>query len=515
MSPGESESVERPAPLSAERSRRTYRRRHARVCSRRRNRDFVRSCLFACLLAAGSACDLTTDGIPLPPSRPSAAPGPLVVHPSNPAYFADPDGEVVYLTGAHTWTTLQDAGETDPPQPFDFASYLDTLQHYNHNFLRLWTWEQAKWSADTRSDFWFAPSPFQRTGPGQALDGKPRFDLTVFDEAYFRRLRDRVSLAAERGMYVAVMLFNGWSIEDKNLGMGNPWRGHPFNRENNINGIDGDSNRNGEGEEVHTLQLPAVLAMQEQYIRRVLDTLNPFDNVLYEVSNESPHLSQAWQYHMVHFIKEYEAKLPKQHPVGMTVEWPEGSNEELLAGPADWVSLNGSTKNPADADGTKVILDDTDHLCGVCGDLDWPWRSFLRGRNPIFMDLYDGSFTLDPPFDHTDRRWADIRRNLGYTLTFAQRVELRSMRPRGELASTGFCLAHAAATDAEYVVYTNRERSVDVDLSATPGRLAVEWLSPSAGELIRGDSIDGGAIRTLPSPAVGYTILYVTNREAR
>src|ERR1700750_182768 len=38
------------------------------------------------------------------------ATGPLKVHPSNPRYFADAAGDVVYLAGAHTWANLQDTG---------------------------------------------------------------------------------------------------------------------------------------------------------------------------------------------------------------------------------------------------------------------------------------------------------------------------------------------------------------------------------------------------------------------
>ena len=66
-----------------------------------------------------------------------------------------------------------------------------------------------------RSDdnYWFGPDlPFLRTGPGVALDGKPQFDLSQFDPNYFDRLRSRVLQARDRGIYVSVMLFNGWSV---------------------------------------------------------------------------------------------------------------------------------------------------------------------------------------------------------------------------------------------------------------------------------------------------------------
>jgi len=52
-------------------------------------------------------------------------------------------------------------------------------------------------------------------GPGKALDGKLKFDLARFQQAYFDRLRRRVAAAGKRGIYVSVMLFQGFSIEQK------------------------------------------------------------------------------------------------------------------------------------------------------------------------------------------------------------------------------------------------------------------------------------------------------------
>ena len=87
-----------------------------------------------------------------------------------------------------------------------------------------------------------------------------------------------------------VMLFQGWSIESKRMD-GNPWLGHPFHKNNNINGVDGDPNGDKQGYEVHTLNVPAVTKHQENYVRKIVDTLNDLDNVLYEISNESHNAS--------------------------------------------------------------------------------------------------------------------------------------------------------------------------------------------------------------------------------
>jgi len=447
------------------------------------------------------------------------ASGPLTVHADNPRYFSDPEGRVIYLTGSHTWTNLVDYGLSDPPRQFDFTNWLDFLDDYNHNFFRLWAWEQSRWDVYYASEnYWFRPQPFVRTGPGNALDGKPRFDLDSLNESYFARLRARVVEARDRGKYVAVMLFNGWSVASQKGGSSgsNPWRGHPFNESNNINGIDGDRNNDNSGEETHELGYAELTAIQEAYVRRVIDAVNDLDNVLYEISNESHSGSNQWQYHMINFIKAYESGLPKQHPVGMTVEYPNGSNNELFNGPADWVSPNGDVNNPPVASGMRVILSDTDHLCGVCGDRSWVWKSFTRGENPVFMDGYDGS---DPGaaaagWDSSDAQWVGARLNMGYTFDYASRANLAAMIPRPSLASSGYCLANPAAEGSEYLVYLPQGTgSVNVDLSASPVRLATEWLRPSNGNSIQGDTIDGGSSRTFTAPFSGDAVLYI--RDAR
>jgi hypothetical protein len=42
-------------------------------------------------------------------------------------------------------------------------------------------------------------------------------------------------------------------------------------------------------------------------VRKVIDTLNDLDNVLYEITNETAIYSEDWQYHNIRYIKEYEA----------------------------------------------------------------------------------------------------------------------------------------------------------------------------------------------------------------
>jgi hypothetical protein len=131
------------------------------------------------------------------PEELAAVMGPLRVHPSNLRYFSDGSGRAVYLTGSHHWNNLQDRGRPERP-PFDYAGYLDFLTAWGHNFIRLWAWEGAASSVDPAATLLFEPMPYRRTGPGTALDGRPKFDLAQWAPAYFARLRERVLAARDR-----------------------------------------------------------------------------------------------------------------------------------------------------------------------------------------------------------------------------------------------------------------------------------------------------------------------------
>ena len=439
------------------------------------------------------------------------ATGPLKVHPQNPRYFTDGSGKAVYLTGAHTWSNLVDMGPGDPPPAFDFDEYLDWMVKLDHNFIRLWAWELTTWDAREGRVAWFhpkvyraAPQPWLRTGPGEALDGKPRFDLSKHDPQYFERLRTRVEEAGKRGIYVSIMLFEGWGIQF----VPDALAAHPFHPRNNINGLNGDPNGDGKGIEIHELAVKAITAVQEAYVRKVIDTVNDLDNVLYEVSNENHTASTPWQYHMIRFIKDYEKTKPKQHPVGMTFQYKGGSNKTLFDSPADWVSPNpdgGYRDNPPAADGRKVVLNDTDHLWGIGGDQAWVWKSFTRGLNPLFMDPYAG-VVIGGRFE---RKWDPVRRNLGYALRYARRMDLAAMTPQSKLASSKYCLADPGKA---YLVYAPGGK-VTVDLSAAKGDLAVEWLDPRTGKTEKAGAVQGGASRELTAPFQGDAVLYIAPAE--
>lgn len=437
--------------------------------------------------------------------------GPLRVHPENPRYFTDDSGEAILLTGSHTWSNLLDMGPSDPPPPFDFNAYLAWLKGYGHNFTRGWTWEPARWDTTGMTPAWrnanhtIAPQPWLRTGPGAALDGKPQFDLERVNPAYLERLSTRVRQARDQGIYISIMLFEGFAVQFQP----ETWANHPFNLANNVNGIDGDVNGDGKGLEVHQLGRQRVTEIQEAFVRAVLKTLNGFDNVLYEISNETHPDSTDWQYHMIAFIKNCEKEMPKQHPVGMTFQYAGGQNETLFNSPADWVSPNsdgGYRDDPSDAAGRKVVLSDTDHLWGIGGDAAWVWKTVTRGLNPLFMDPYEGRVLAKevPEFE-------EPRRAMGRALEYCRRMNLVRATPQNGLASTGYCLAEQGAA---YLVFAPEGGAFEVDLTAAEGPFTVEWCRPGSGDISLAESLPGGVKQTFTPPFDGPAVLFLHTVDA-
>ncbi|MBN1583466.1 MAG: DUF4038 domain-containing protein [Anaerolineae bacterium] len=433
--------------------------------------------------------------------------GPLRRNQSNPRYFTDDSGQAIYLTGSHTWAVVQDMWlENELRHNMDYDGFLQMLADNGHNFLRFW-----QFSLYTKNCPWnnistlFDPLPFERTGPGLAKDGLPKFDLTRPAPAYFNRLRARVEKASEYGIYVSVMLFEAWGLKWATPDQ-QPWEYHVFNPENNVNATPNNLQATegkyaGNYVDVFSLKHPDILAYQKLFIRQVVDTLNDLDNVLYEICNEVPNTPEAlqWQEHLCQYLREYEQSRPKQHPIGVTSEGGDQINEELFQTSADWISpSNGNAfeyrYNPPLATGEKVILTDTDHLWGHGCEVAWIWKSFTRGMNVLFMDPWepipgdrdrwqDGDITRNQRYYYA---WDDMRRNLGYTRNVSLSFDLNKCVPDPHFCTSTYCLANK---NEQYVCFFPAGGFEGLDLTGLDGEFQVEWLNPLTGVTIKGQPL--------------------------
>jgi hypothetical protein len=434
--------------------------------------------------------------------------GPLRKDSRNPHFFTDNSGKSIFLTGTGIHGTFQFGTYGSP----NYSAYLNSMVSYGHNLQRMRIWENG-WIRNGGS--WLAsPMIYKRTGPGLATDGLPKFDLNQFNDTFFSELRNRIVASRDKNIYVMLMFFMSYSTSGAKVDGRDFWGGHPYHSANNINGINGDPNGDGNGFECNTLQIPAIKTLREAYVRRIIDTLNDLDNVFYEVGNELPS-SEEFENHIVDFVHAHETTKPKRHAVGKSVGtaasfpivWD--SKEVLFNSPADWVAPawwgNSDSLNPnPPVDSRKIIFYDTDHMGGWTasqGMVLFPWKAFMRGQNTIFMDSHE-----NPAVSGRDVNIVEaIRRRLGQTLAFSKKVNLVAMRPNNGLCSTTYCLA---SPGAEYIGYQPGSGAFSVNLVA--GTYAVQWFNPATNVTTLASSITVSAgSRGFTPPFSGEAVLYL------
>jgi len=316
---------------------------------------------------------------------------PLKALSANPNYFTDGTGKAVYLTGSHTWNTLQDWGTDNSIQPLDFNAFVKMLIDHHHNFTLLWTTELPTFralptTAASPPDFTVTPFPWQRTGPGDASDGKPKFDLTKFNQSYFDRLRSRVHQLNTAGIYAGVYLFSAeWILRFRF-----PGDGYPFTGSNNVNGID-----DGGAMESVTMTVPnEITAIQDVYVKKLITELNDLPNVLWIVSQEAPRGARWWNSRLIALTRSFEAGKPLQHPIGYGI--PDDKDSMIINSDADWIAP-GSRISPTQTIGTghparKVNINDSDHSYWEIWkespqiNRNYFWINFTQGNQTLFMD---------------------------------------------------------------------------------------------------------------------------------
>jgi hypothetical protein len=471
-------------------------------------------------------------GDPPPPVSP-AAPRPITVPlralATNPNYFTDGSDNAIYLTGSHTWNTVQDWGTNDTIEPLDFKAFVNMLVAHHHNFTLLWTTELPTFrglptAANNPPDFTVSPLPWQRTGPGKASDGKPKFDLTKYNQAYFDRLRDRVQQLHAAGIYAGVYLFSGeWLLRFRF-----PGDGYPLTGTNNINGID-----DGGGTKSVTMTAPdAITAVQDAYVKKMIDTLNDLPNVLWIVSQEAPRDSVWWNSHLIALTRSYEAGKPVQHPIGLGA-LDSDKDTTLLNSDADWIAPSARI-SPTTSLGTgnprrKININDSDHsYFGIWNDTpqvnrNYFWINFTNGNQTLFMDPYVVHYprerrNLCPNPVHgigsgPDERWKNVRDTMGFIRRYADRVNLADMTPQRKLTSTGHALANAESTRPEILVYAPTGGDFSVNLASYNSRLAAEWFNPATGATSAREEVAGGATKWFMPPFSGDAVLFLSSRD--
>lgn len=237
---------------------------------------------------------------------------PIRIHPANPKLFEFRGSPLVLLTATEHYGAVMN-------RPFDYARYLADAADKGMTLTRLFVLFRELQShcnpystCKPESPDYIAP--FERTGPGRAQDGEPKFDLDRPNWEFFQRLHGFMALAAEYGIVVELVLLSNTYAD-------NIWALNPLNCHNNVNGLEPI-----DWPAYMTLRHAALFERQAAHVRTIVTECNRYDNLFYEICNEpggslpgenrpAPDEVNLWQWAIADVIRTTEAALPNRHLV--------------------------------------------------------------------------------------------------------------------------------------------------------------------------------------------------------
>lgn len=465
---------------------------------------------------------------------PLAIADPIQLHPANPHYFFFNGKPTILITSAEHYGAMIN-------RAFDYTAYFDALKKYGLNYTRIYPGalleKDGKWIVDNT----LGPKPenlivpwARSATPGYAQGGN-LFDLDQWDVDYFHRLKDFLTQADARGIVVEICFFNA-QYDDT-------WPISPLYFKNNIQGVG-----QCDFKDAQTLKNGDLVGREDDYVRKIVQEANPFDNVILEVCDEpfltgTPiELAGPWIDHMVKLIKKTESDLPKKHLIAQQVEGPLGgpcdfsdhpdvplivtqyvweSSEQQLGGMQALdckyacnkaIELNETFYYPVWYKGDKVAASRVE-----------AWE-FIVGGGAGFNHL-NGLYTVpNPRGDTPDNR--QICAALKNLMDFMNSFDYLSMRPDkrfliGGVAPEVFCRG-ISQTGKQYSLYVHHSRYISktdtsayevasgrysetLTLNLPAGDYQVDWIDPATGSLLRAEKIaHSGGNRSFATPT--YTV---------
>lgn len=439
---------------------------------------------------------------------------PLALHPDNPHYFLwRGRPEVIITSGEHYGAVLN--------LDFDYRRYLDTLAKDHLNGTRLWAGSYA----ETRGNFniannTLAPAlgrfiaPWARSDESGAFDGGNKFDLTRWNDEYFKRLKDFISYASSKGVVVEVNLFCPMYEESM-------WNMCPMNARNNVNGV-GKVSRH---EPLTLDKSDGLLAIQEAMVRKVANELREFDNVYFEIVNEpyatKPRVPDDWERHMTHVL----ADTMKDWPQPFLISWNIANAKEVVNNPHPAVSIfNFHYAAPPDTVAMNWGLNKVigDNETGFRGTNDLPYRTeawdFIFAGGALFNHL-DYSFTVG----HEDGTFvypatqpgggnATLRRQLHILSAFIHGFNFVRMKPDNSIIRGGVSAGGSARALVEPgkagAIYVRQPgtNSIALQIALPEGKWSVDWIDTKSGENVGHAQINDSRTNTLNSPTFSEDI---------
>jgi hypothetical protein len=434
---------------------------------------------------------------------------PLRLHPANGHYFQWRGRPAVLVTSAEHYGAVLNLD-------FDYATYLRALEADGMNLTRTFSGAYVEPAgAFNIASNTLAPGPgrfvcpWARSAEPGYRGGGNKFDLARWDDAYFKRLRDFVKQAGERGVVVEMTLFCPMYDESQ-------WKLSPQNAINNVNSLGAIGRTN-----VHTLDKNGgLLAVQEAMTRKIVTELNGFDNVYYEICNE-PYfggVTMEWQHRIADVIVETEKALPNKHLISLNVA--NGSKKVVNPHPA--VSIfNFHYASPPRAVAENYALNKVIGLneTGFKGTNNTHYRmeawEFMLAGGALYNNL-DYSFVAGHergdfvyPAKQPGGGNADLRKQFRILREFIVGFDFVRLKPDTSFIKSGVPArthVHALAENGkQYGAYffsgTNAAPpALALTLALPPGDYRAEWVDVFTGRTAKSERVKSTGEATVTSP---------------
>jgi hypothetical protein len=452
---------------------------------------------------------------------------PLKLLPANPHYFLYQNKPLVIVgSGEHYGSVINTA--------FNYDKYLQTLHTDGLNTTRLFMgayYERP--GAFGIEHNTLAPDEQTLLLPWQKIQDK--YDLTKWNDSYFKRLHDFMEKAVQNGVIVEINLFSAY--------YGSGWSYHPFNGNNNVNGTPKDLPAN----KVNTLENGSILNFQKQYVIKLVDALNEFDNFYFEIQNEpwaenkdtvlvwndyaskdelkqpgnfwkntlevTSAKSLSWQKTVSQWIVAEEKLLKKKHLISQNIA---NYGQPVFATDPNISIYTFHYARPESVRMNyglhKVIgFNET----GFAGKEDITYRRqawrFMMSGGGLFGQL-DYSFSLGHE-DGTDNSnnapgggSVSLRKSFKVLKTFIQSLDLSTLKPDDSFIDhVEGAFAYSMKTSRSYIIYIEPMLSnpAKIKLLLPKGNYISKWIDASTGETLSTGKIISNSTVTILESAPG------------
>jgi hypothetical protein len=387
------------------------------------------------------------------------------VHPNDPHRFVV-NGSTWHLAGYTPGLSL--LIDQANPLASRYYSLMDKMAFYGINSFRSWFTAGQPFGNTT--------VPYQRTGPGLAADGRPRFDLTKFNQAHFDYFRQVVEYARARGIVIQLSLFDFWhgsawiaaSNGDPQLEWGLK---HDFYAAgNNINGLEVTNQH-----QWLNTNLP-VFQYQKALVSKAIDSLGDLPNIIWEVANEAfpETVGFPWQIALANYITSYEQSKGFTPHLVMPRDIPNHENTPGYYLDPDVGATHSAMKSAHSGNRPLVANNDSDYEAYTPDyRRRMAWAILTAGGH---LDFFHFAMFKQVNLDSQDV--TDGMRYVGYTRKFLDDldVNLAGMFPSDHLVTNGWCYAR---NGDEYIIYLASGGSTTV--ANVPASHTATWFNPRNG----------------------------------